>query len=274
MARRHKFTLTLLISLACLLTWMVWLPREPIHQGKPLSLWLAQYEQNLLSRQDPDKEFKRNEAESALRAIGTNALPHLLAMAGAKDSRFKTSLLSLLRKQSLIPISWQTADQRRAQSSFGFGALGTLAAPAVPDLVKLLQDEDPGVRASAANRLAAIGPQAEEAIPALLPLLDEMNNGTCILGAMSALGSIHQRPQKVIPALLEFLNGSRVDWNYAAPAMQAIGGYGAEARHMTSVLEPYLTNKDLSIQNAALNALNRIDPEVSKEALRKAWKTP
>jgi HEAT repeat protein len=210
--------------------------------------------------------MKRDEALAAIREIGTNALPALLAMVGKKDSPLKRQLLALARKQSVVSLRLYSDDHYHARSSYGFGALGPIAKPAVPALIKLLRDKNPRIRACAANSLGLIGPEAEAAIPALLPLLDERNEGLPILASMGALRSIHRRPDIVIPALLQFLNGERKDWNYATPALDALGWYRDEARFAVPIIEEYLHHPDADKRSAALNALNKIDPEAARKA--------
>ena len=51
------------------------------------------------------------------------------------------------------------------------GRMGSAAEPAVPDLVRLLDDADPEVRKAAARTLGRIGPTAEAAVPALMRAL-------------------------------------------------------------------------------------------------------
>jgi HEAT repeat protein len=250
------------------LVWWAWPQKEQTYQGKPLSFWIDQYQAHLLARGDSEPALKRNQAQAAIREIGTNALPALLAMVSKKDSPLKSRLLTLARKQSFIKFRLNNDDYYHARSSYGFGALGPIAKPAVPALIELLHDKNPRVRACAAHSLGMIGPDAESAIPALLPLLDERNEGIPILESMWTLGVIHKRPEIVIPALLQFLNGERKDWNYATPALDALSWFREEARFAVPVIEEYLHDSDVSKRDAALNALNRIDPEAAAKAAR------
>jgi len=269
MARRFRTILAVAFVIAVgVLSWRVWPSGEPAYQGKPLSLWMDQYQEHLLARSDPEKVLKRDQARTAMREIGTNALPALLAMVGKSDSPWKTRALALVRKQSVIKLRLYSDDHFHARSSYGFSALGATAKPAVPALIELLQDKNPRVRACAALSLGLIGPEAESAIPALLPLLDERNQGITILESMGALRSIHKRPDIVIPALLQFLNGARRDWNYAAPALEALGWYGKEAKSTVPAIEEYLDDPDINKRNAAFNALGKIDPEAATKAAR------
>lgn len=48
---------------------------------------------------------------------------------------------------------------------------GTLAAPAIPDLITALDDPEPKIRSRSAYLLGSIGPAAKESVPALIRLL-------------------------------------------------------------------------------------------------------
>ena len=273
MGKRFRIVLTVVLLIAGgLLVWVVWPAGEPVHNGGTLTFWIDQYQANLLARGDSESALKRDEAQMAIREIGTNALPALLTMVGKSDSPLKTRLLALIRRQPVIHFRLYNDDYYHAKSSYGFGALGPIAKPAVPALIELLNDRNPRVRACAAHSLGLIGPEAESSISALLPLLDERNEGIPILASMSALGSIHKRPEIVLPALLQFLNGERKDWNYAAPALDALGWYREQARFAVPIIEEFLQDPDESKRNAALNALNRIDREAAAKAARSTAK--
>src|SRR5690242_18039035 len=69
-------------AIAILVLWLVWLlafqaPREPVYRGKALSVWLQTYSRSSSSGRH-SREW--NEADDAVRHIGTNCLPVLLHM--------------------------------------------------------------------------------------------------------------------------------------------------------------------------------------------------
>src|SRR4030095_15746165 len=53
-------------------------PREPVHQGKPLTEWLGGFDHNYEST-------NYSASRAAIRAMGTNALPFLIRYLRAKD---------------------------------------------------------------------------------------------------------------------------------------------------------------------------------------------
>ena len=135
-----------------------WRQAEPRHQGKPLSFWLRGFESETMEA--------RWQSAEALRQIGTNALPHLIAQlrqpVSRQEPRWRQTLRMFLSKQSLIKITVPRPPDRRVEALAALDALGPLAKTAVPDLEALLHESPPDHRAIMV--LARIGP---EALPAL-----------------------------------------------------------------------------------------------------------
>src|SRR5437899_10700205 len=75
--------------------------KEPSYQSRTLGAWLKDIEN---SRDDREAE----PARAAVRKIGTNAMPSLLKLMRAEDSRWKETLIILLGKQHIFRI--QVAD--------------------------------------------------------------------------------------------------------------------------------------------------------------------
>src|SRR5258705_13434672 len=104
------------------------------------------------------RSSNQQEADKAVREIGTNALPYLLKLAGRKDSALKQRFFSIYRRQSWLKLPIHDAQFYRVEATCGFAALHEKARPAVPALIRLLKDEDYQVREIAANDLGMIGP--------------------------------------------------------------------------------------------------------------------
>src|SRR6266581_685504 len=74
--------------------WRVLPAREPIYHGKPLSAWLEDLNSTSLYTQDT--------AKAAIRDMGTSAVPALVQVLRARDSRLKLVLMDLAGKQSVV----------------------------------------------------------------------------------------------------------------------------------------------------------------------------
>jgi hypothetical protein len=157
-------TLVVVAGLALL----VWIPLsglapEPVYQGRALSDWPVQLT-------DSDSQAERDQAALAVRLVGTNAIPTLLQMLGSQESPFRTKYLAW-RRGWYHPLGFhlRRLPNNFARAQAGFDELGPSAALAVPDLIKIL---DENRSRECLDRTAAvlgnIGPGAKAAVPSLL----------------------------------------------------------------------------------------------------------
>jgi hypothetical protein len=148
---------------------------EPTWEGKPLSTWLGQLN-------DP-RESRSNAAEAALRGIGTNAIPYLLARLAATPPSFGESLGE---KQSEAVLAFRVLGKTAIQSLPALGNLLTNNTPgssldptpvvqsmagigkeAQPWLVEGLSDARSKVRRASLLGLIDLGKKAEDALPSV-----------------------------------------------------------------------------------------------------------
>ena len=108
---------------------------SPVYRGRHLLFWL----QEAASSQGA----RHAESVKAIRSIGTNAIPELLTMLNAKDSR-AVALVRRWRCQSIIRL--RTANDCRFLAHTGFLVLGHTASSAEPALIDLAQSKDPEIR--------------------------------------------------------------------------------------------------------------------------------
>jgi HEAT repeat protein len=235
----------------------------PVHEGRRLSVWMDQYREHWRQRRNPADFEKAEAARQAVMAIGAEAVPTLLQMVAAKDSRFTAKAKALLRKQQIIKLELHPPNYLQAKATTGFALLGQTARPAIPGLIELLSDSDREVRAAAAHCLSFFGPEAREAIPHLIKLLDDTGNGygPILLNAMHSLGSIQEDPETVVPFLLYYVTGGRAAWGYRQPALEALSRYRERAAEAVPSIVPLLRDPDKQVSEAADTALSWIDPE-------------
>jgi len=248
----------LLVGAVGLVVWQVLRVREPTYHGKPLSVWVEEYDKNFLSPDNPTRE----RAKRAICQIGTNALPILLEWAAAKDSVLKKKVMAFAKKQSLVKIRFRSDEYYHARSDAGFSALGPMAKPAVPALIELLNRGDYAVRVAAAYDLMWIGPEAEEAVPVLVRCLSDSNNLVCFR-ATRCLAHIHMKPELVVPALVQSLGQARVPERETIAAMIA---FGVQAKPAVPNLLRLLEDKNSMIWPYAAHALKQIDPQAAAKA--------
>jgi hypothetical protein len=258
-------------SIIFLLVGSVWLvarqaPRVPVYRGKSLTVWLRTYAPSSSSGRH-SREW--NEADEAVRQIGTNGIPVLLHMVREKDSKLKLLLVFLAQKQRLVKIHFVRAAERNVEASRAFIVLGDMAKGAVPALVKMY-DEDLSAESRSAieDALAWIGPAAKPAIPLLLRAAAN-SNPRVRADALWALGEIRAEPDLCVPVLIRAL-GDSDGWVRLSGA-HALGMFGAEAqsavpslRQLTNIIGVFGASgtAGLQVHLEARNALRKIDSGV------------
>ena len=136
--------------------------------------------------------------------------------------------------------------------------LRQIGPPAIPALVKALKDSDANVRSIAAYVLGKIGAKAKTALPQLVPLLTD-SNAKVRSSAASALGGIGAEAQTAVPQLVPLLTDSNA--NVRSNAASALGGIGAEAQTAVPQLVPLLQDSDANVRSSAASAFGKIGAE-------------
>ena len=139
MKKRRVILLAAILALASVVTISVWpdASPEPRYNGRKLSDWVLDYPQAGAS----------DEAEAAIRAIGTNAIPCLLRWIQYEPSRGRMKVRHVYRllpgwlrnRQFVISFLAGRAGILSSKAPLAFAVLGTNSAPAVPELMKLAQ---------------------------------------------------------------------------------------------------------------------------------------
>jgi HEAT repeat protein len=159
MSRRKKWIAAILaVSVIAGCVMLVSRPREPRHEGRSLSYWARRSHQP--------------EAQRALTAMGTNALPFLIEWLDEEPTQFDAWLRRAGQRlpNSLQPDPWPFGS-RRDNAAHALGLLGTNAIPAIPELIRTFDwNWTGGLPPPGLYALANIGPAA---IPALLQALEE-----------------------------------------------------------------------------------------------------
>ena len=143
-------TLSFTISVAIVLIAFAGLrSSEPSYGGQDLRLWLVALQSTNLAQ--------RAEAEAAVRAIGTNAIPTLLTWLSHLDSEQEERLTQWLAKHGVSTGHRFSENYYRSKALCGFRALGTNSQGAVPALRALSTDPARGFHAAVALIWASPG---------------------------------------------------------------------------------------------------------------------
>lgn len=257
--------------------------REPEYDGLPLSTYLRSltYSQVRLERS----------ARDAIRAIGSNAVPHLVKILDARESRFKTWFNELANQYSFIRFRFAPLDARQIQAAMACQELGPTAAPAIPSLTRLIDDPQMGSWAVAA--LAEISPQTFQQLTnalnsrwpatrsaavghlrlarprerAVAPLLTALGSQEFHLRGLAAesLGALGVYSPEVITALTACLDDPEAYVRLSAARSLGWCG-GAAAGSVPKLLELYHGLEGTPEQQRISEALASIDPMAAQRA--------
>jgi len=261
---RRYLLITLLIAAVGFVSWLLLSsPSEPVYQGKPLSHWCEQFV-NTLSK--PDNQ-SQEQAGIAIRTIGTNAIPTLLVMLQAQDSKSKLMLIQLAQKQHFFHIKWTTAEFRHQEAEMGFLILSSDGKSAIPALLEIYNerhsDPNDAIRYTAENILGSMGPAAADAVPRFVQATTH-TNVYIRWSAILTLGAIHAKPELTLPALARSLRDP-VDY-VRRDAASALGEFGTNANSAVPVLIKSLADPSSAVRGKAASALKKIDPEAAAKA--------
>lgn len=123
--------------LTCAIAWRSAVSSEPQFAEKELSWWLDD-----LANRGPTRGANGTNQITAIRAIGTNAIPWLLReyrQSTGKGAVLAKKLNNLLGKQNLFSFRLRDPDYHIYRATVGFRALGEIAQPAIPELLSMLE---------------------------------------------------------------------------------------------------------------------------------------
>jgi HEAT repeat protein len=204
----------------------------------------------------PDYQ-ERNQADSALRNLGPEAIPVLCRVLRVSDDRGWPSLRTLLAKGMASSFRTDLAARRREAAASLLARLGPRAVAAAPDLVERLADKDQGVIRSAEKALACIGPAC---LPELVVALKDSR--PAIRGRAAELLSNKEAFGRAVfstvGALVRTLDDPEAQ--VRAQAATVLGRLGDDRQPILRGLEQRLADPVESVRVAALRALGELGP--------------
>ena len=230
-------------------------PAEPQYDGKPLSYWLIKG----LVPGEGNYDTDRKNAEAALAQFGTNAIPYLLRMLRARDSKYKLLLLAVEGKLHLTRRSVVPARLHNWAAAYALGQLRFSTRSMVPELIKVYQENiSYDSRMATLFVLSRFGPTAIAATPTLLPGLTNTNK-FFRAETVQTLGYIWATPKLAVPELAKCLTDpfARVRFN----AAHVLGGYRMRAEAALPALIADLTDADPGVRTEVETAIMKINLE-------------
>jgi hypothetical protein len=289
----------LTLSILVLLIVVCRLPTEPVSHGFPLSYWLAGlYTQVAVAPSAPKTRLPvlprpdytaRQAARTAIKDMGTNALPSLTLMLQCHDSALRKRMVSWVSGHPWLKSKLKfrpPEEQVWCRALDGVGCLGSVGQPALPDVLPLVTNQSSTVKIKAIFALTSIGPETERAkpvVPALMQTLGD-SDWTVRVAAMNALAALRPTPPDAVPAIVhladdpnEMASEAAMNWlvsrtnavaiplldkqlrcedSYVVTMAAAqIGVFGAAAIASEPRLRQLLNDPMLTVRQAASNSL-------------------
>jgi len=283
--RRRRLTWLAAIVVVSVALFTFWPrgPQEPVHKGKTLSEWVLE----IYDYQATENDSARQRTEAALQAVksmGTNALPWLLAEFDRPVSRWRQSFNRWATKHPSIKFRFRKHVYPGSRFAVQvFHMLGQDTKPALPRLASCLGDErlgDAAARAMLAcgetalpyftnalastNRaamsagllgLALLARNSETAIPPMIRAMQLEDIGLR-LEAVNGLAWTSVRPEVVIPALVQALQDPAPE--VREEATEGLVRQSAFSHHAMRDLLVLKTNANPATALAASNTLYRL----------------
>jgi HEAT repeat protein len=180
------FLAAILASLVVLLCGPV---REPEYQGRTLTRWIHDFQN--------EPPMEQTNSILAIRQMGSNAVPFLVAELRAKDSQLNRKLADLLGGPPTGPYHLRRDSERRMDALLALQWLGPDGQQALPEVARLL--DKPDTSEAAAYTVYAMGPAA---IPTLRAALT--NPMSCARASAIEVLALTRDPQR-IPDLIAAL---------------------------------------------------------------------
>jgi HEAT repeats len=225
-------------------------PQEPVYQGKPLSYWVDQLGAPRFTHQA--------NARSALREIGPQAIPFLLARIRQEHSVFRRFYRG---GYSRLPARLQRGLPTPRPETLGlhartFDAIWTIGPSSVALLLPGLRDWDSQVRCTAAAGIAMVGHGLDGPVPALIPLADDPDQLVRVV-AIQALGRMGSARRQAIPTVVRALQHDP-DGQVRGAAAWTLLGIGPDANGLVlEALRKALIDPDPSTRQWAAIGLWR-----------------
>ncbi len=263
--------------------------KEPSYEGRSLSSWLDEWRNASNDRTNP--------ATIAIRAIGRNGVPILLARLAKDESPDQLKFWRFAGR--VVPDELNPLDRditRAVTAAEAINLLGVEAKSAFPTLTNLLSsrphrltaaiglagmghegiavllqaltNQDWILRHSAATALGEAGSDFDKVVPALIEMVKiggTTKQASLLRGAAGyALVQLHKEPELVVPVFSEFLTNP--DAGMRGFGASLLGGFGAEAKAAVPLLLKARTDVDPDVRESAERALKEIDPKSAGKA--------
>jgi hypothetical protein len=158
-------------------------------------------------------------------------------------------------------------DQVRHWAAFFLGVKGAAAAKAVPELMRVVADENAGVREAVIAALGRIGPAALEAVGVIRQAMTDAEVSIRRAAAV-ALWGLTRQASECLPTLIGALEAGALDGLAAA---SIFGEMGTDAQPAASGLAAFYRRLRPFFRPCIAEALRKVDPRFAASVVPPAW---
>jgi hypothetical protein len=225
--------------------------REPRARGETLSYWLRQGVSSdglgMIERNSP-------ESETAIREIGTKAIPTLLTKLRATDPPWKEKTYEWMNKQDFYKFEPVWEHEEQAQAVYGFAVLGSNALSALPELERMFWNTN--------TSWAAAGALGELGLPSLPILRAGFTNTNLMIRGAALYGT---NPTNLAIATVNdvrpLIHDS--DMYISLASFWRLIQFSSREEATALAMDTLQTNRT-RLREAALNRLNPINIDTNK----------
>jgi hypothetical protein len=255
------------LGFLCVIAFFARAPVEPTYEGRSLSYWTEKlsYDDQFVDGVTFEKLPAFHADVKAIRAIGSNSIPFLLAAIDTRETavrRIATRLSSKLEKGMRI----KSADAQHEEAICAFRVLGDQGAIAVPALTTMLQKHDATHARAPLLALAGIGPAA---YPAVRDATNFIFHPLLSADVMELIRSVGRGATAALPALQAAVESTNRNWRLNA--LSALSRMGTNSAPLLPHALRFLDDPDPGVAGNALNVVNAAhiaSPEVREALMR------
>jgi HEAT repeat protein len=240
--KRRWFWILMVGFITVVLGW-VYQATGPRYKGRTANHWFALYD----SRDQSDREI----TVAAFRAMGSKAVPMLVAKLEASPSDFDSAIDSVLKSfRSGYPNYSQRLNWNRATACHLLREIGEPARAAIPALEKASTN---GLWYVATGARAALIKMRKEPIAPYIELLKDKSEPIKWYPNAMLLGYCGTNAALAVPLLLESLQDS--NHLIQAHALVALGMIKSDSQDCVPAIIPFLTSSDVALRQKAYSAI-------------------
>ncbi len=220
-------------------------------------------------RQDPSDDVRAN-AAGALCRISANGMNVLVPMLDDKDARIRRAAIASLRENpgaarqalpQLMKLLHDDDSHIRADAITAISLLQPeVARQVLRQLIELLTDDDPQLRAVAVYAIGQLKPPVTEAVPGMASLLKD-KDASVRRATMQGLVTMQQTAKPAWGEMIRLFNDD--DSSVRGTLARGLGGMGVEG---VPTLTKLLGDKDAHVRAAAADSLGTIGPAAKDAA--------